>query len=262
MAFFMRLLHISHLVTIGVAVPNGWFALEHFGEQVCDRGHFCLGGEKHPCPSGRHGGRVQGLTSGDQCTPCRAGYFCPSASVSETVCGGAQFFCPPRSGRPTHVSPGYYTVGAGAQRAHAQILCEPARRTSFTCLQCMREILIARFGSAMTGTLVYEGSAVPLPRWSASCSTRLSSCRPMLALPGRILLPVGIGDGNRVWRGAVLLPSGEWAPANCALRVLYNARAQCYGRISVGRGQMPTRVVLQRRRLPTSLPAWLLWESA
>ena len=60
------------------------FNSERSYQHICDLGHYCQGGIKRPCPAGTFGGEL-GLDSPLCSGPCEKGYFCPSASVSQTA---------------------------------------------------------------------------------------------------------------------------------------------------------------------------------
>ena len=91
-------------------------------EKVCERGHYCIDGERKACPGGTYGNRT-GLSTSMCSGTCRAGYYCPEGSTTELECGGERFFCPEGSSRRERVLSGggvgpgnpdqgaFYTVG-------------------------------------------------------------------------------------------------------------------------------------------------------
>ena len=87
----------------------------------CEVGHWCSGGLRNACPSGRYGS-TRGLSSPFCSGPCAAGFICPRGSFRSTqqVCGfgianPSSVFCPTGvstgSFTPTPVSKGHYTIG-------------------------------------------------------------------------------------------------------------------------------------------------------
>ena len=78
------------------------------------------------CNSGRYGVGNQLRTSGSCTGPCRAGYFCPQGSTSETQnkCGSVNVFCPLGSSAARPVSTGHYTTGGDEETRSAQKKCE------------------------------------------------------------------------------------------------------------------------------------------
>ena len=88
-------------------------------ETQCERGYYCVSGERFACPAGRYRASAGG-TSLSECLPCMAGYLCPAASFASTAtaeagnnvtaCGATSVFCP--AGTPTAiaVSRGFYTT--------------------------------------------------------------------------------------------------------------------------------------------------------
>ena len=63
------------------------------------------------CDAPRYG-NVQGLTSPECSGVCRAGYYCPAGSTSDTAfpCGAGNY-CPPGSGAPTPLPQGSCGIG-------------------------------------------------------------------------------------------------------------------------------------------------------
>jgi len=80
-------------------------------QQLCEVGHFCVGGLRYECPPGTFG-NAEGETRPQCSGTCPNGYYCPWASTSkfERECGAANKYCPAPAGAPTPVSRGYYTV--------------------------------------------------------------------------------------------------------------------------------------------------------
>ncbi|KAE9043578.1 hypothetical protein PR001_g5732 [Phytophthora rubi] len=77
----------------------------------CERGYFCSGGVRSPCPAGYYGDAS--LETRSTCAGvCSSGFYCPLASRNSTarVCGDANVFCPSGSAVPIPVWPGYYSV--------------------------------------------------------------------------------------------------------------------------------------------------------
>ncbi len=100
-------------------VHEGYYTIggdeQHRWDEVrCELGHWCTGGTRKPCPSGRYGASV-GLHS-ETCTGiCAPGYYCPPASFEATQkqCGGPHLYCPEGSSTPIPVLSGYHTVRGG-----------------------------------------------------------------------------------------------------------------------------------------------------
>ena len=76
-----------------------------------DEGHYCIDGERFPCPPGRYGDERR-LSNSSCSGACDAGYYCPLASTrrDQFPCGGTHLYCPSNSAVPTEVTPGYYTI--------------------------------------------------------------------------------------------------------------------------------------------------------
>lgn len=99
-------------------------AAVRWGQQLCERGFWCLGGERHSCPAGVYGDTM-GQASPTCSGPCLAGHFCPTESVSakQRVCGHEGVYCPPGSAAPSEVRPGHYSVHGGPSMRAAQVGC-------------------------------------------------------------------------------------------------------------------------------------------
>mmetsp|Transcript_2593 Transcript_2593/g.3535 ORF Transcript_2593/g.3535 Transcript_2593/m.3535 type:complete len:1916 (-) Transcript_2593:156-5903(-) len=107
--------------------------------EVCDEGHYCIQGIRHPCPRGVYGAS-KGLSTPHCSGVCDPGYYCPDRSTSprgssmvtsprrdELVCGNDTVFCPVGSRWPQAVAVGYYTTGGvedGSTRS-AEARCDP-----------------------------------------------------------------------------------------------------------------------------------------
>lgn len=90
--------------------PVQWGGMS--AEELCPLGHYCFGGIRVECPGGTFG-RIRGLTDSKCSGQCRAGFYCPNASVVATMvrCGDATVYCPTGSTRPTAVDEGFHTIG-------------------------------------------------------------------------------------------------------------------------------------------------------
>ncbi|CAM9516191.1 unnamed protein product, partial [Phaeothamnion confervicola] len=85
-------------------------ALARESQHRCERGFWCFGGVRFPCPAGRYGskdGETTPLCEGS----CSAGSFCPAGSASpfEKACGGPDAYCPEGSAYPQRCPVGYST---------------------------------------------------------------------------------------------------------------------------------------------------------
>lgn len=79
-------------------------------ERICERGYYCKDGIRSPCPGGTYGNARE--LSDSACSGiCRAGFYCPLASVSpeEIPCGGPSTYCPEASSAPVLVDAGFYS---------------------------------------------------------------------------------------------------------------------------------------------------------
>merc|ERR1711871_38720 len=78
---------------------------------VCPRGAYCVQGNRRLCPAGRFGD-VEGLSSHECSGQASGGYFAPAGTVNATQypCSDPGFYCPPGSGSPTPVPPGWYST--------------------------------------------------------------------------------------------------------------------------------------------------------
>ena len=97
-------------------------------EVDCEKGFYCVGGERKSCPAGRYGNQLR-LTASSCTGACEAGYYCPAASQSpqEVECGGINRMCPAASGTFTIVDPGRYStpLSAPETRRTGSKACEP-----------------------------------------------------------------------------------------------------------------------------------------
>ena len=100
----------------------------------CERGYYCLKGQRFPCPAGKFGPDA-GMFQSTQCLPCDPGFVCPEASwaprkTEETdndvrECGSPSVFCAEGSATATLAETGYYTAGGDSETTQAESkLCE------------------------------------------------------------------------------------------------------------------------------------------
>lgn len=98
----------------------------------CKRGHVCTEGEIFPCEPGtrnpyvgkeRTPGPDPGVWLVNPCVTCRAGRYCPEASIVELFCGGAQYYCPTGAPRPRVVSIGFYSTHGTELTRSQQTVC-------------------------------------------------------------------------------------------------------------------------------------------
>jgi len=92
---------------------------------ICEKGHYCIAGEKFKCPSGSYGSSA-GLADASCSGECAAGFYCPEASTSlhEMLCGDISQFCPLGSTQSQTVQLGYYTIGTSPYMRDSEQLCE------------------------------------------------------------------------------------------------------------------------------------------
>ncbi|CAM9954154.1 unnamed protein product, partial [Hapterophycus canaliculatus] len=60
------------------------------GQEICEKGTYCTGGRRRPCPSGTFGA-APGLTSANCSSPCPVGSFCPEGSVDPIPCPAGRY---------------------------------------------------------------------------------------------------------------------------------------------------------------------------
>lgn len=60
------------------------------GIMICEKGNYCVGGVKYPCPSGRYG-NVNGLSDNECSGLCPGGYYCIEGSVEPVRCGNNSY---------------------------------------------------------------------------------------------------------------------------------------------------------------------------
>ena len=106
---------------MGSSVPSyvtkGHFTNEHKHpmtrdlQSMCPPGYYCVGGIRIECPAGRFGAS-SGLHHSECDGLCSEGYYCPSASTSQTQerCGNSTVHCPEGSALPLITPPGYYST--------------------------------------------------------------------------------------------------------------------------------------------------------
>lgn len=101
-------------------VDEGYYSMDSryeegggFGSQaLCPSGSFCQSGVRKLCPGGRYGATKQ--MTNESCTGvCKAGWYCPEGSISDTQrpCGRSDVYCPQGSAYPTSVAIGHFTIG-------------------------------------------------------------------------------------------------------------------------------------------------------
>ena len=117
------------------------------GQSICPQGHYCLNGNKSPCPSGKYGrtatmtsdceGPCKGGYFGDaagqdapECAgQCTQGYYCPpgSTSAQQKPCGGEGVYCPVGVDSPVRVDDGWYStpVAVDVNLRPSTSKCEP-----------------------------------------------------------------------------------------------------------------------------------------
>ena len=101
-------------------------------QEICPVGTYCQDGIQHPCPA-RHYGSSKGLSSSECSGLCKAGYYCPVASISgrEHTCDitRSDRYCPEGSARPLATADGFYAVASDKQKDVEDLqalLLEPA----------------------------------------------------------------------------------------------------------------------------------------
>jgi hypothetical protein len=91
-------------------------------DQLCDYGHYCIGGIQIECPVGKYGD-VQGLQTALCSGPCRSGEYCPQGSVNPTICEKG-YYCP--DGYLRHPCPaGTFGATKGLKDSRCSGLCRP-----------------------------------------------------------------------------------------------------------------------------------------
>ncbi|XP_078539496.1 uncharacterized protein LOC144824222 [Lissotriton helveticus] len=131
-----------------------------FEGHACPPGYWCPGsGGPLLCPAGTFHAQAGGASSSDcelcppgyfcpdpmvtgeaniNNVPCRAGYECPSGSMSETVCRAGSY-CPPRTGIPPQCPGGYFcpegssTYNASGQLCRYPYYCPPGTAQWLPC---------------------------------------------------------------------------------------------------------------------------------
>ncbi|KAF0699237.1 Aste57867_10202 [Aphanomyces stellatus] len=102
----------------------------------CAPGHICPAGsttsQQSPCNAVARNPTGTYAINGQQCLPCRPGFWCSQASGSpiQNECGDTTVYCPLGSAAPQPVLPGYYACNANAQTLNgdftAQVQCPVA----------------------------------------------------------------------------------------------------------------------------------------
>lgn len=116
-------------------------------EIPCEKGYYCTGGVKTPCPPGTYGGR-EGLFSSNCSGYCARGHYCPSylepfyfphapkttiwplhphIRANDYKCGDVTQYCPSGAFFPITVTGGFYTMGGGKDNhtRYSQRICPP-----------------------------------------------------------------------------------------------------------------------------------------
>ena len=90
----------------------------------CPPGTTCVNGVARACPAGRWNGATG--ESSAACSPCLAGFYCPSGSTRPTqrLCGNESFYCERGAAAPVRVSAGYMSAsGLGAIAPPVPLVC-------------------------------------------------------------------------------------------------------------------------------------------
>ena len=96
-------------------------------EYQCEKGYWCFGGIRYPCPQGRFGDQTKEknpLCAGK----CSQGYWCGESSTNPIAneCGGMNLFCPAGSSTPHYVSAGHFTTeDEPSSHRSSQKICPP-----------------------------------------------------------------------------------------------------------------------------------------
>lgn len=158
--------------TTPIAIPDGFYGIGGSSADTrsdvlpCERGHYCVGGERTPCPAGSYSSQLESASS-DDCKPCVGGYYCPAGSTTATQrectlsdeSPAASLYCPTGTPEVMRVDVDHYTTPESApltQRT-GQLPCSDGYR----CVDGVRYKLIDWTpGSGCQGTLAV---AVPMP---------------------------------------------------------------------------------------------------
>ncbi len=138
---------------------------------VCPRGAYCIQGDRRLCPAGRFGD-VEGLSSRDCSGQAPGGYFAPAGTVNATQypCSDPGFFCPPGSGSPTPVPPGWYSthpsmgeydldLAMAAEGGSNDDVAEEAALLRTTVNQCHRGNVSGSAASSADSTVTVSASS-------------------------------------------------------------------------------------------------------
>jgi hypothetical protein len=142
---------------------TGGISTRRTGQSICEPGFFCAAGVRSQCPGGSYVATA-GSTSSASCSPCSAGYLCPTSQINTSprslncydratvVALGASFaaavdspamvFCPAASAQPQLVQSGYFsgpTEDARLRTREYQSQCD----ISVVCVGGLRKPLIA-----------------------------------------------------------------------------------------------------------------------
>lgn len=93
-------------------------ALTRSTQRRCEPGHYCINGERFPCPASTFGDTFE-LTSSRCAGKCRPGFYCPERSIvgSAVPCGSSDLYCPEGSAEPTKADQGYCTTSGTEDNA-------------------------------------------------------------------------------------------------------------------------------------------------
>lgn len=94
------------------------------GYKLCEKGYYCNGEVKEPCPAGTYGDQ-EGLMNSNCSKICPEGYYCPSQTISPFVypCGGSTVYCPPGTASPLPIPKGYFGIGSSVNNHVAIEVC-------------------------------------------------------------------------------------------------------------------------------------------
>ncbi|CDJ28973.1 uncharacterized protein EMH_0002640 [Eimeria mitis] len=149
---------------------------------ICPEGSYCLRGEETPraCPAGTYQG-ARGAAAADTCTPCEAGYFCPTEGMEyyvNSVCPWGHY-CLEGSAEPELCRPGTFNDKVGTQDAEQ---CKPCPEG----FSCSGEKALYRSDGDSPVVIEMEGGVL-LQRGDASYRT---ACVPKAYCPEGSIKPI------------------------------------------------------------------------
>lgn len=203
----------------------------------CPPGTTCVDGVARACPAGRWSGAAgESLAA---CSPCFAGFYCPSGSIRPTqrLCGNESFYCNSGASEPARVPTGYMSAnGLGASTAPVPLACGDDNATTADLSSAPSAIAAGILRPFVKPESVLARVPCGLPRAPESSISVTAAFLRSRACAGGVL------GGPRTRSQAVECPRGSYCvdglvyacPAGSAGLLMGETRPSCAARCAEG----------------------------